>query len=87
MIQFKTEVETNFAVKAKAEADPQALLEIVSIVVKATTREIVLPLAKSAKSAVRTTISSQSVKAVVQTNVILVEKDPNSKGKERNFMR
>ena len=64
MIQYKG-VEINSAARAKAEEDPQAPLRIVSTVVKATTKEIALPLAKSAQSAVRTTTLKQSVKVVL----------------------
>ena len=77
-------VETNSTARAKAEADPQALLGIVSTVVKATTRETVLLLAKSVKSVVMTTTLNQSVK-VVLTNVIQSRHRPKQKGKGKKF--
>ena len=85
MIQY-TEVETNFAARTKAEADPQALLGIVSTVVKATTREIVLLLAKNAKSVARTTTLNQSVKVVL---IIMnqVDTGPSKKEREKGSMR
>ena len=85
MIQFKmTEVETNFSARAKAGADPQTLLGIVNTVVKATTKEIVLLLAKSAKSVVRTTTLNQSVKVVLKN---MNQADTGQSKKEKGSMR
>ena len=53
---------------------------------KATTKEIVLPLAKSAKSAVRTTTLKPSVK-VVLIDMILANTGPNKKEKGKCSMR
>ena len=79
-------VEINSTARTKAEEDPQAPLGIASTVVKATTKEIVLPLEKSAKSMVRTTTLKQSVK-VSLISVILGNTDPNKNEKGKCSMR
>ena len=83
MIPYKaTGVEVNFAARAKAEADPQVPLGTASTVERATIKEIVQLLARSAKNVVKITTLKLSVN-LVQTRHDSSKHRPKGKGKKK----
>ena len=78
------EVGASLEVKAKVEADHQAACAIVNIVGSPTIKEIVQLLARSGKSAERTTILNLYVRVLIDVMLVPIDRDLK-KGKGKRF--